>query len=60
MKQNKDRKKIIDNQSLKYKIFMINRWQYLKEQRDKNLDYFVSKYREIKYRRIIILQTVIS
>ena len=55
MKQNKDRKSIIDNESLKYKIFMINRWQYLKEQRDKNLDYFITKYREIKYRRIIIL-----
>ncbi len=60
MMQNKERKKMINNESLKYKIFMVNRWQYLRDQRDKDLDYFVSKYREIKYRRIFILLTVIN
>ena len=51
---------MLDNNNFKYKIFMINKWQYLKELKDKKLDYFVSKYREIKYRRILILQTIIN
>lgn len=60
MKQNKERKNMLDNNNLKYKIFILNRWEYLKELREKKLDQFVSKYREIKYRKILILQTKIN